>query len=171
MMINLMNNGYNERDQFILGRTFKGLILPMLKDLIRGRVMSSGYPSVSAIIRNEYYHDIDYNSRPNFKFDQMYDFRLALRIISENKLRDRNKNSCFSATEAILCNKLRVYGNKFVHSVAWPPGFLSDVLMTTHELLSILKTDKNINFRKYKQILEDIKIMVSSRLSLRIAQA
>ena len=150
---------YDSNANSMLDRTFKGLLLPMLKDLIRGRVMSSGVPCVSTIIKDKFYQEI-YYSRLRFQFDHMNDFRLALKIVSWNKIRDENNISCFSAEEAYLCNKLRSYGNTFVHNAELPPGFVDEVLMSTQELLFILKTDNNVDFKKYNLMFEEIKLMV-----------
>ena len=49
---------YDSNANSMLDHTFKGLLLPMLKDLIRGRVISSGYPCVTTIIKDKFYHDI-----------------------------------------------------------------------------------------------------------------
>ena len=153
---------YDTNANSMLDRTFKGLLLPMLKDLIRGRVTSSGYPCVTTIIKDKFYHDIvPPYKRIRFQFDHMNDFRLALKIVSRNKIRDENNISCFSAEEAYLCNKLRSYGNTFVHNAELPPGFVDEVLMSTQELLFILKTDNNVDFKKYNLMLEEIKLMVS----------
>ena len=98
--------------------------------------------------------------RLRFKFDELNDFRLALKIVSWNKIRDEKNISCFSAGEVHLCNKLRSYGNKFVHNAGLPPGYVEDVLMSTKELLNILKTDINVDFKKYNLMLEKIQLMV-----------
>ena len=145
-----------------MDQLFKGLLLPMLKDLIRGRVISSGYPCVThTIIKDKYIDDIVFAQRLRFKFDELNDFRLALKIVSWNKIRDEKNNiSCFSAEEVHLCNKLRYYGNIFVHNAGLPPGYVEDVLMSTKELLNILKTDINVDFKKYNLMLEKIQLMV-----------
>ena len=140
---------YDSNASSTMDRTFKGLLLQMIKDLIRGRVIS-----VTTIIKDEYFDDIVFAQRLRFKFDQLNDFRLALKIVSWNKI------SLFSAEEVHLCNKLRNYGNKFVHNAGLPPGFVEDVLISTKELLNILKTDNNVDFKKYNLMLEKIQLMV-----------
>ena len=145
---------YDSNASSTMDRTFKGLLLSMLKDLIHGRVISSGYPCVTTIIKDKYIDDIVFAQRLRFKFDELNDFRLALKIVSWNKI------SLFSAEEVRLCNKLRNYGNKFVHNAGLPPGYVEDVLMSTKELLNILKTDINVDFKKYNLMLEKIQLMV-----------
>ena len=118
---------------------------------------------MTTIIKDKFYQDImPYYTRLRFQFDHMNDFRLALKIVSRNNLRDKNDISCFSAKEAYLCNKLRSYGNTFVHNAELPPGFVDEVLMSTEELLFILKKDNNVDFKKFNLMLEEIKVMVSN---------
>ena len=137
------NNGifpFDIKYHLILDTAFKGILLPMLKDLIRGRVRSSGYPCVSTIIKRQFHDDIfPIESRPKFDFDRMEDFRLALRIVSQNKI-----DNCFDVKEAYLCNELRKWGNIYVHRCIFSDDFVSNVLMTTKAMLKIVRTDLDI---------------------------
>ena len=127
--------GYNEIPILILGRTFKALLLPILKDLIRGRFRSSGYPSISSIIKEKHFEDMMPNSQHKFCFDEYNDFRFMLKVVSRNQI------NCFTEKEAALSEQLRKYGNQFAHDAEFEPRFVFNVLELTRELL--IEVNKN----------------------------
>jgi len=139
--------GYNDFPQIKLDRIFKVVILPMLKELIKERVRPSVLGGIDTIIKQHHHQDIfPINDRPKFKFDEIKDFRFALKIVSYNKI------DCFPEKEVKLCGKLLKLGNRFVHTSEVSSEFVSEVLALTKNLLSTISI--KIDTTNYNQLLE-----------------
>ena len=143
---------YNEVAILTLGRSFRALLAPMLKTLIRDRLSSKG--DVDLILKEYHHDDMLPNSQHKFSLDCCNDFRLFLKIVSENKI------DCFSNREADLCFQLRKYGNHFAHDNEFEPHFVFQVLFLTRELLKEIGKRNNID--QYITMLGNIKQFLRS---------
>ena len=103
-----------------LGRTFNALLLPVLKNLIRGRLSSNLSLQKSSL-------------------DCCNDFRHVLKIVSQNKF------DCFSDREARLCSQLRRHGNIFAHNTKFEHSFVSRVLSLTRDLLNEINKRNDVD--------------------------
>ena len=143
---------YNEVAILTLGRAYKALLLPMLKDIIRSRLSSKG--DVDLILKEKHHDDMLPNSQHKFSLGGCNDFRLVLKFVSQNKI------DCFSDKEADLCFELREYGNKFAHETEFERSFVSQVLFLTRELL--YEIGKRNHIDECLRMLEDIEDFLKS---------
>ena len=143
---------YNEVAILTLGRAYKALLLPMLKDIIRSRLSSEG--DVDQILKEKHHDDIPPNSQHKFSLGECNDFRLVLKFVCQKKI------DCFSDKEADLCFELREYGNKFAHETEFERPFVSKVLFLTRGLLYEIKKRNHID--ECFRMLEDIEDFLES---------